>query len=269
MQITKYCDELWNYMFYEKRHPETTCKSYNSEVKKYLYRFNDFYAEPKRIPQDKIKEYIRSSISVSQLKNRISALKYFYTYIIRQPLKFRYVEYPKQEQRLPDVMEHEELISKINAIENIKHRMIISLGYCCGLRVSEVCNLKIIDVDESRMMVKIIQGKGKKDRVAPISENIIKLLYSYIEEYNPTEYLFNGESKNSLKYSTRSCEEIIKKYLGNYGFHVLRHSAFTQMVDNDTNLAVIQRIAGHQNIRTTQHYCHISTKILSKVKLPI
>ena len=136
------------------------------------------------------------------------------------------------------------------------------------MRVSEIINLKLTNIDSKRMIIHIENAKGKKDRIVPLSKQILNLLRIYFKNYKPKEYLFNGQNK--LKYSTTSCNQIVKKYLGqNYHFHMLRHSCFTSLVENGTDIRIIQKLAGHNSIKTTEIYTHISTKILSSINLPI
>ena len=118
------------------------------------------------------------------------------------------------------------------------------------------------------MIINIKNGKGKKDRIVPLSETLLFLLREYFKEYRPTEYLFNGQ--NSLQYSSGSCNQIVKKYLGkDYHFHLLRHSCFTHLLENGTDLRIIQKLAGHSSSKTTEIYTHVSTNILNKINLPI
>jgi site-specific recombinase XerD len=118
------------------------------------------------------------------------------------------------------------------------------------------------------MIINIKNGKGKKDRIVPLSPNILELLRNYFKEYKPKEYLFNGQ--NSLKYSSTSCNQIVKKYLGNkYHFHLLRHSCFTSLLECGTDLRIIQNLAGHSSSKTTEIYTHVSTNLLNKINLPI
>jgi site-specific recombinase XerD len=142
------------------------------------------------------------------------------------------------------------------------------LGYSVGLRVSEVVNLKIEDIDSKRMVMHIRNAKGNKDRIVPLSQSILILLRKYYKEYRPYRYLFNGQ--NSLKYTAGSCNKIVKKYLGvNYHFHRLRHSSLTSMLESGTDISIIQKIAGHKKTDTTRIYAQVSTKLLHKAKLPI
>jgi len=136
------------------------------------------------------------------------------------------------------------------------------------LRVSEVINLKIKDIDSKRMVINIIQSKGRKDRIVPLTQNILDLLRIYFKEYRPVEYMFNGQFSN--QYSSTSCNQIIKKYLGeNYHFHLLRHSCFTNLTDNNVDIRVIQKLAGHSSSKTTEIYCQVSKNTLRNLPLAI
>jgi site-specific recombinase XerD len=118
------------------------------------------------------------------------------------------------------------------------------------------------------MIIHIKNAKGRKDRIVPLSQNILQLLRKYYKEYKPNTYLFNGQ--NNLKYSSGSCNKIVKRYLGEeYHIHQLRHSCFTKLLEGGVNLRIIQKIAGHSNIKTTEIYTHVSNQLLSKINLPI
>ena len=137
-----------------------------------------------------------------------------------------------------------------------------------AVRVSEVIGLKIEDIDSKRMVIRVNNAKGRKDRLVPLSENVLNLLREYFKKYRPAEYLFNGQY--SLQYSAASCNAIVKRYIDSkYHFHLLRHSCFTHLVDNGTDCRLIQKIAGHSNIKTTEGYMHVSTRTISNVRLPI
>ena len=206
--------------------------------------------------------------SISQQNQIISAIKFLYNYGLDKKYDKIKFDRPRNEKRLPQIIDSSELLHSISKIVNLKHKAIISLAYSVGLRVSEVINLKIEDVDSKRMIIHIKNAKGRKDRIVPLSQNILELLRNYFREYRPIEYLFNGQK--SLQYSTESCNAIVKKYIdGKYHFHLLRHSCFTHLIENGTDCRVIQKIAGHSNIKTTEGYMQVSTNILSKVKLPI
>jgi site-specific recombinase XerD len=160
------------------------------------------------------------------------------------------------------------MVRRIKEIENLKHKSIISLAYSTGMRVSEVCNLKIADIDSARMIINIRNAKGRKDRIVPLSEYVLGILREYFKEYKPVEYLFNGQF--DLQYSHRSCNQIVKKYLGEAThFHLLRHSSFTALLEQGTDLRIIQKLAGHSSSKTTEIYTHVSRNLISSICTPI
>lgn len=169
---------------------------------------------------------------------------------------------------MPKVIEGEFIKKQLSKIENLKHRAILTLTYSVGLRVSEIVNLKISDIDSKRMLIHIKNAKGRKDRIVPLSQNVLELLREYFKKYKSKEFLFNGQ--NSLQYSIGSCQKIYKKYIDNESsIHTLRHSSFTNLLESGTDLRIIQKIAGHSSSRTTEIYTHVSNNVLNKVKLPI
>ena len=175
---------------------------------------------------------------------------------------------PKSEKKLPRVIDGEFIKNQLTKITNLKHKTILTLTYSVGLRVSEIINLKIEDIDSKRMLIRIKNAKGRKDRIVPLSETVLELLRNYYKEYKPKQYLFNGQ--NSIQYSIGSCQKIYKKYIdSNSSIHTLRHSSFTNLLESGTDLRIIQKIAGHSSSKTTEIYTHVSNNMLSKVKLPI
>lgn len=207
--------------------------------------------------------------STSQQNQIYSSIKLFYKYILKIDLSNKIIfERPRKEKHLPQVIDSSILLDKISKIENIKHKAIISLTYGTGMRVSEICNLKIEDIDSKRMLINIIQAKGRKDRIVPLSQNNLELLRLYFKQFRPKNYLFNGQFDE--KYTPSSCNAIVKKYLGkDYHFHQLRHSYATTLLENGTDLRIIQKCLGHSKIDTTTIYTHVSTQLLNKINLPI
>jgi len=200
--------------------------------------------------------------SISQQNQIYSSLKLFCKYI----LKFKFInkifiERPKKERRLPQVIDKDYLLNSINNISNLKHKCILLLGYSCGLRRSEVINLRICDIDSKRMVINIIQAKGRKDRIVKLP---IILLREYYKQYKPKIYLFNGQK--DLQYSAESCNKLVKNYLGNeYHFHLLRHSYATHLLEKNVDLRFIQKSLGHNNIKTTEIYTHVSIQSLQNL----
>lgn len=206
--------------------------------------------------------------SIAQQNIFISAIKLFYKFVIGRQLGYINLERPRREKHLPRVIDKTILLDKISAVQNIKHRAILSIGFSVGLRVSEVINLKIKDIDSSRMLIYINNAKGKKDRIVPLSQSILLLLREYYKQFKPKEFLFEGQLGG--KYSSESCEKLIKKYINpGVGFHILRHSSFTSMLESGTDLRIIQTLAGHAKPNTTAIYTHVSAECLRSAKLPV
>jgi site-specific recombinase XerD len=206
--------------------------------------------------------------SIAQQNQIINAIKFLYEKVLNR--KYDKVDFtrPKREYHLPQVIDREYLVKQITGITNLKHKAILMVAFSGGLRVSEVINLKITDIDSTRMLIHINQAKGKKDRLVPLSANVLQTLRDYYKAYKPKEYLFNGQF--DVKYSATSCNQLVKQYLGRqYHFHLLRHSCFTSLLESGTDLRIIQKIAGHKSSKTTEVYTHVSSNLLAKVALPM
>jgi integrase/recombinase XerD len=180
---------------------------------------------------------------------------------------------PKTEKLLPNVLSKEEIKMILNAHGNIKHKTMLSLIYSCGLRRSELINLKHTDIDSKRNIVIIRQAKGKKDRIVPLSIKILDMLRDYFRLYKPKIWLFEGNEAGSL-YSEQSLQKVLKQALAKVGIkkpvtlHWLRHSYATHLLEAGTDLRYIQEILGHSSSKTTEIYTHVSTKSLQNVKSP-
>lgn len=267
MNIPKYVGLFRRDLEY-KNYSDNTIKNYVSQIQVFLNKFNKVYSEPSKINSEEIKNWLLETSAINSRKHRLSAVKLFYKYTIKQPKKFQQIEYPKSEKKLPRIIEKEFLLQKLSQIENIKHKAILSLAYSTGMRVSEICNLKIEDIDSKRMLINVRQSKGRKDRIVPLSKNILGLLRTYYRQEKPVNYLFNGQVKE--QYSTRSCGNIVKKYIGeDFHFHLLRHSNATALLESGVDLRLIQKTLGHKNIKTTEIYTHVNTTLLRNIATPI
>lgn len=262
-KIIKICKQKLIFLNYSKN----TQKTYIHYISEFISKIEKQYAH---LNTNDIQHYIDNYTftSTSQQNQIISSLKFMW----KKGLGKKYLKVnfnrPRKEKKLPRVIDVEETRRKILAIENKKHKCILSLALSCGLRVSEVVNLKIKNIDSKRMLIHIKNAKGKKDRIVPLSDKLLSLLREYYSEFNPKEYLFNGQF--SLVYSPTSCNKLVKKYIGkDCHFHILRHTALTSMLENGTDIRYIQSIAGHNNINTTTIYTHVSTAHLNKVKTAI
>jgi site-specific recombinase XerD len=267
MEIPKHL-EMYRKELKIKNYSENTIKNYISQVDLFLRGHNNLFTEPSKINESAIKTWLLQFKTRNSMCHSISALKLFYKTVIKQPMKFKYVEYPRSERKLPQIIEKEFLLDRIGKIENKKHKAIIALAYSTGMRVSEVCNLKIADIDSKRMIITIRRSKGRKDRIVALSPKILDILRLYFSIFKPKEFLFNGQF--DLQYSSRSCNQLVKKYLGlDYHFHLLRHSNATALLEAGTDLRIIQKHLGHSSSKTTEIYTHVSTHILQRMNLPI
>lgn len=257
-----------------KNYADNTIKNYCSQVELFLKHFEPIATKTSEISEKQIKTWLLQANTINSRKHRISAVKLFYQLTGKQPLKFKYIEYPRGEKKLPIVLSQQEIQAMFNACENLKHKVILSLLYACGLRVSELLNLKWKHIDRSRMIINIIAAKGKKDRQVMLPESLITLLEKYFYEYNSKEYLLNGQF--SLQYSETSVNQVVKQLAKKAGInnkrvytHLMRHCSFTHMVEAGTDINLIQKLAGHSNVKTTAIYTHISHNLISKIKSPI
>ena len=263
-KIIKICEEKFIYLNYSPK----TRDNYLSHIRSFLNSIGD--KQIIHCNSNDFQSYLDSYkfTSVSQQNQVINAIRFLYKFGLNKKYDKVSFKRPKSEKKLPKVVNGEFIKSQLSKIENLKHRAILTLTFSVGLRVSEITNLKIEDIDSKRMLIYIKNGKGRKDRIVPLSEKVLNLLRDYFIQYKPKEYLFNGQ--NSTQYSIGSCQAIYKKYIDPTGhIHTLRHSCFTNLLENNTDLRIIQKIAGHSNIKTTEIYTHVSNQILSKVNLPI
>jgi site-specific recombinase XerD len=257
------CKQKLKYLNYSDR----TIKSYLYYIQQFLENTKVF---PTRLKSNDFQLYLDNYefASTSQQNQVINSIRFLYKEALNKKYDKVSFKRPKSEKKLPQVIDGEHIKSQLSKITNLKHKTILSLTYSVGLRVSEIVNLKIEDIDSKRMIIHIKNAKGKKDRIVPLSQRVLDLLRDYWKEYKHKEYLFNGQSGG--KYSINSCQKIYKKYIDeSSSIHTLRHSSFTNLLESGTDLRIIQKIAGHSSSKTTEIYTHVSNQLLSKVKLPI
>jgi len=264
-----------NYMNY-RRYSQNTIKTY-SDALDVFFRFFQNKAIENLTKEDLIQfntEYIlKRNLSSSYQNQVINAIKLFYRNRFNRTMEVDYIQRPRREKRLPNVLSKEEVKSILEAPTNFKHRTMLSLIYACGLRRSELLNLTLKDVISDRNLLFISQSKGKKDRVVPISNKLIEMLRDYYKAFKPNTWLFEGQFPNT-KYSEKSLENVLKQSLTKVkitkkvSLHWLRHSYATHLLENGTDLRYIQELLGHSSSRTTEIYTHISTKNLQQIRSP-
>lgn len=256
-----------------KNYAKSSIENYCSQVSLFLTCFNDKATKPSEINESQIKEWILLANSINGRKHRISAVKLFYQLTGKQPLKFKHIPYPKKDKKLPIVLSIAEIQKMFDVCENKKHKAILSLLYSTGLRVSELINLKWKDIDRSRMIINVIDGKGMKDRQLPLNQVLIDVLTDYYKEYKSKEYVFNGQF--DLQYSDRSVLQVVKQLAVKAGInkrvytHLIRHCTMTHLVEQGLDINIIQRLCGHSNVKTTATYLHISHNVISSIQSPL
>jgi len=249
-----------------------TVENYSSCIKKFFsWSTKD---HPKNINEGDIKEFLGTFDEPNTQRGYHSAIKKFYEICLNQKDKFKFIPYCKKSSKLPIVLSVDEIQAMFNVCENLKHKVILAILYSCGLRVSELINLKWQHIDRSRMIINIIQAKGAKDRQVMLTESLVPLLYKYHNEYKSIEYVLNGQN-GSLQYTDRSVGQVIKQLALKAGIkkkvhtHLIRHCTFTHQVEMGTDINLIQRLAGHSSVKTTAIYCHISDNLISKIQSPL
>jgi len=250
---------------------KNSIKNYTSCLEVFLSKIDKDH--PKNINEMDIKGFLNNCIRPNTQRNYHSAIKLFYDICFNQKQKFKNIPYTKAEKRLPIVLSVDEVQRMFDVCVNLKHKVILSLLYSCGLRVSELINLKWEHIDRARMVINIIGAKGNKDRQVMLSAVLIPVLECYFLEYKSKVYVLNGQF--GLKYSAGSVLQVMKQ-LGakaNIGkrvwTHQMRHNSFTHMVENGVDINLIQKLAGHNNVKTTLIYTHISGNLISKIQSPL
>jgi len=201
------------------------------------------------------------NLSSSTQMSIINAFKAYFKEIHGRKFNHEILPRPKVEQKQPDILSIQEFQIILDSIVNLKHRTIVCLMYSAGLRVSEVINLELKDIDSKNNKINIRNGKGKIDRVVMLDNSILYLMRNYWEQYKTKKYLIEG-AKGDV-YSAKSIQQIVKNAVKKVGIdkkissHSLRHSCFTQLIKNGTDLRTVQKLAGHKNINTTANYIRL------------
>jgi len=204
------------------------------------------------------------------------ALKFLFTKVYHKEWAKEYLPTPKTASTLPVVLSTDEVFDVFSVIKNLKHRTIIMLLYSTGARISECVNIKLTDIDSKRMQINIQEGKGLKQRKVPLSPILLQSLYRYHNQYKPQYYLFEGAGGKGTHLSVSAIREICKnaRYLTpsikkHYTPHTFRHCFATHLLEQGTNLLVIQRLMGHASLRNTLKYLHVQKISFDQVVNPL
>jgi integrase/recombinase XerD len=261
-----------------KAYSQSTIRTYDNEFRQFLYTIKDKPASGFSVSRLKdYFEYCYSKLHLSEntLHSRINSLKFYYEQVLGREKFFWEIPRPKKPLLLPKLLNEDELRKLFNALTNKKHKAMLFTAYSGGLRVSEVVNLKIADIDSQRMQIFIERAKGKKDRYVNLSPVLLDILRNYLKEYKPRPkvYLFESEQTFSA-YPTRTAQQVFanaKKKAGirkEVGIHSLRHSFATHLLDKGTDIKFIKDLLGHFNIKTTERYLHVSKERLINIVSP-
>ena len=249
-----------------RNYSSRTIKTYQELLRHLEVRLSTSLAD---ITTEQLKHYLHKrivdeEISVSTINQTISAFKIFKTDVLKKDWETFKIKRPRREKKLPVVLSEQEIEMLIGATRNLKHRAILTLAYSAGLRLQEVQTMKPNAIDSKRMMVRVVQGKGKKDRYTLLSQKALLLLRDYYKLYRPKNYLFETQCNAGQFLAETTFNNIIKNNAAKAGinkqvsFHVLRHSFATHLLEHGVNLKAIQQLMGHNSLKTTSIYLHIA-----------
>ena len=265
----------------EKTDRLLSLRNYSPKTRKaYLLYIKDYITFSKKNniknKQKAIEEFLlakhKKKQSPQTINLALNAVKFLYLEVLKDPQKID-LKFAKRAKKLPVVLSRAEIGRIIEATDNTKYKLMISLGYACGLRVSEVVNLKVADLDIDELIVHIKEVKGKKDRISVLAEKLQNDLRNVIAGKNMTDFIFT--SNRGGKLTTTSLQKMFRKSLAKATvnkpatFHSLRHSFATHLLENGTDVRYVQELLGHSNIRTTQIYTQLTNPKLKNVRSPL
>jgi integrase/recombinase XerD len=259
-----------------KRYSPNTTRTYVAAFEVFINYYEN--KELTAITEEEIKDFLlfmveEKHVSESYQNQLINAIKFYYEQVLGGQRKFYQIDRPFKPMKLPSVLSIEEVQRIIESIENLKHKCVILTIYSAGLRISELINLKVADIDSKRMQIHVHEAKGKKDRYTLLSEKLLICLREYFIEYKPKEYLFEGQTGGH--YAQRSIQLFFSaacrkaKITKSVTVHTLRHSFATHLLENGTDLRYIQSLLGHGSSKTTEIYTHITMKGMGSIKSPL
>lgn len=260
----------------ELRYSESTIKTYKGLFEEFINFYHKY--DIKSIDESMITAFLRylvtdRRVSISYQNQSINAIKFYFERVLGGQRKVYLVDRPRSEKTLPTVLSEKEVMDLLNVTTNIKHKSILMLAYSAGLRVSEVANVKLTDIDANRMQIRIEQSKGKKDRYTILSKTLLHTLRVYFKLHKPRYWLFEGVSGE--QYSTSSMQAIMKdaackaQIKKKVSIHTLRHSFATHLLESGTDIRYIQSLLGHESTKTTELYTHITTKGFDQIGSPL
>ena len=259
-----------------KKSPENTKRAYLRQVKK----FADYFGKsPAHLGREHVRQYLLHLIRDKQVPDGsyyqvLGALKFVYCTTLGTKEVVEGIPRPRVARKLPVVLSMEEVEAFFAALRSLKYRAILMTAYAAGLRVSEVISLRVSDIDSKRMMIRIDQAKGRKDRYVPLAKYLLTILREYWKAARPRDYMFPGRGKSG-HITQQSVDHACKTAMRRAGLkkivstHTLRHSCATHLLENGTDVRRIQILLGHANLKTTAIYMHVSKSTLQNIKSPL
>ena len=238
-----------------------------------------FKRSPEFLGPDEIRQYLvylreQQKVSLSRMRQAVAALRFVYKYTLgREWLKDR-IAYPKQASRLPVVLTQQEVAALLNAVPNHRDRTLLEVLYGAGLRLSEAINLKVSDIDSAEMTLRVRVGKGRRERIAMLSPTLLETLRAYWKEYRPTDWLFPGKD-GKRHIGEGVAQTACSRATATAGItkrtspHTLRHCFASHLLENGTDLRMIQELLGHRSLHSTMVYTHVTPKIYRSIKDPL
>ena len=262
-----------------KAYSPSTIKTYINEMSQLLQALKNLPADeltPEHLRRYLVYCYEKLKLSENSLHSRINSLKFYYEQVLGREKFFWEIPRPKKQMQLPRFFNQDEIAAIIKAAGNIKHKTMLMLAYASGLRVSEVVAIKSKDIDSKRMCILVRQAKGKKDRIVGLSPVLLVMLREYWKHAKPSSqgYLFEGQNKGE-PYSTRSLQMILAEAKKKAGIlkpgsvHALRHSFATHLLDKGTDVTLIMKLLGHNDLKTTLRYLHVTNRDLIQIISPL
>ena len=255
---------------------ENTRKSYIEKMRCFA-RFSR--RSPDELTAEDVKQYQLfltkvKRVSWSTFNVHVCAIRFFYREVLRVEWNVEHIPYQKRGRKLPVILSGEEICALLDTTTNLKHRALLMAIYSAGLRPSEAVHLRLPDIDSGRMMIRVDQGKGRKDRYVMLSERLLLTLRRYWREYQPALWLFSGQDP-SRPLTHGSVEKLFARAKNRAGIqkrvspHSLRHSFATHLLERGVNIRMIQRLLGHRSLRSTEIYTHVAESYVRDTRSPL
>ena len=232
-------------------------------------QFQNYFDKPAtELDIENIKNYLYYLLTVKRLSSGTvntynSGLRFLYNVTLDIPINLNKIPRHRKKRKFPDILTRDEVAALFNACDNLRDKCMLMTMYSAGLRLSELTNLKISDIDSKKMQIFVCNGKGGKDRFAILSQTNLDILREYWKQCRPQEWLFYSRNKTGTHITSRATQDIFRKYKNIVGInkkvacHSLRHSFATHLLEDGVSIFTIKQLLGHSNISTTMFYLHI------------